>query len=233
MSHITTVIFDMYETLVENGPHLWQATFQEIIDSQQLPVSTGDLWREWKVAEVNFRNRRLEPDSPFESYFEGWRDCFVKAFRVFGLDGDPEAASHRSILDMSLRAPYEETVEALKAIQGDWRMAVLSNADDGYLLPNVAALGLDFAEVLSSEGGRAYKPDQGLFREMLRRLNVPASEAAYVGDRQFEDVLGAGTVGITTVWINRTGVAVDPELLTPNHQIKSLLELPDILSTGE
>ena len=128
MSQITTVIFDMYETLVENGPHLWQATFQEIIDSQQLPVSTGDLWREWKVAEVNFRNRRLEPDSPFESYFEGWRDCFVKAFRVFGLDGDPEAASHRSILDMSLRAPYEETVEALKAIQGDWRMAVLSNA---------------------------------------------------------------------------------------------------------
>jgi len=125
MSQITTVIFDMYETLVENGPHLWQATFQEIIDSQQLPVSTGDLWREWKVAEVNFRNRRLEPDSPFESYFEGWRDCFVKAFRVFGLNGDPEAASHRSILDMSLRAPYEETVEALEAIQDDYGQDVV------------------------------------------------------------------------------------------------------------
>ena len=67
MSQITTVIFDMYETLVENGPHLWQATFQKIIDSQQLPVSTGDLWREWKAAEVNFRNRRVKPESPFES----------------------------------------------------------------------------------------------------------------------------------------------------------------------
>ncbi len=233
MSQITTVIFDMYETLVENSPHLWQATFQDIIDSQQLPVSTGDLWREWKAAEVNFRNRRLEPESPFESYFQGWRSCFVEAFRVFDLHGDPEAAAHRSILDMSLRAPYEETVEALEAIQDDWLMAVLSNADDGYLMPNVAGLGLNFAQVLSSEEGRAYKPEPGLFQEMLRRLDVTPSEAAYVGDRQFEDVLGAGTVGMTTVWINRTGVAVDPELLTPNHQIKSLLELPDILSTGE
>ena len=57
MSQITTVIFDMYETLVENGPHLWQATFQEIIDSQQLPVSTGDLWREWKAAEPRLTSR--------------------------------------------------------------------------------------------------------------------------------------------------------------------------------
>ncbi len=147
MSQITTVIFDMYETLVENGPHLWQATFQEIIDSQQLPVSTGDLWREWKAAEVDFRSRRVKPVSPFESYFQGWRGCFVEAFRVFDLHGDPEAAAHKSILDMSLRAPYAETVEALEAIQGDWRMAVLSNADDGYLIPNVDGLGLNFAQV--------------------------------------------------------------------------------------
>jgi len=232
MSQITTVIFDMYETLVENSPHLWQATFQEIIDSQQLPVSTGDLWREWKAAEVNFRNRRLEPESPFESYFQGWRGCFVEAFRVFDLHGDPEAAAHRSILDMSLRAPYAETVEALEAIQGGWRMAVLSNADDGYLMPNVAGLGLNFAQVLSSEEGRAYKPEPGLFQEMLRRLDVTPSEAAYVGDRQFEDVQGAGSVGMPTVWINRTDAPLDPGLPKPDHQIKSLLELPRILSGG-
>ena len=112
-------------------------------------------------------------------------------------------------------------------------MAVLSNADDGYLLPNVTSLGLNFAQVLSSEEGRAYKPDPGLFREVLRRLNVDPSEAIYVGDRQYEDVQGASTVGMATVWINRIGTPLDPGLPKPDHQINSLLELPGILSGGK
>lgn len=233
MNRITTVIFDMYETLVENNPGLWQTTFQEIIQSQELEISTADLWREWKAVEVGFRSRRVEPDAPFESYFEGWRDCFVGAFRFFSLDGDPEAASRKSIQDMSHRAPYVETIEALNALQANWRTAVLSNADDGYLLPNVADLGLDFAGVLSSEECRAYKPAPGLFREMLRRLDASSSEAIYVGDRQYEDIKGASSIGMRTVWINRTGAALDPELPTPDYQINSLLELPVILSGDE
>jgi 2-haloalkanoic acid dehalogenase type II len=232
MSQITTVIFDMYETLVENNPGLWQSTFQEIIQSQQLQVSIDDLWREWRAIEVGFRDRRVKPGTPFQSYFEGWRDCFAGAFQVLGLEGDPDTASHKSIQDMSLRNPYGETIEAMKVLQANWRTAVLSNADDGYLLPNAAALGLDFAEVLSSEECRCYKPEPGLFQEMLRRLDVAPNQALYVGDRQYEDVKGASGVGMATVWINRTGAVLNPELPTPDYQISSLLELPGIL-TGE
>jgi len=232
MNQITTVIFDMYETLVENNPSLWQSTFQEIIQSQQLQVSIDDLWREWRAIEVGFRDRRIKPGTPFQSYFEGWRDCFAGAFQVLGLEGDPETASQKSIQDMSMRNPYDETIEAMTALQANWRTAILSNADDGYLLPNAAALGLDFSEVLSSEECRCYKPDPGLFQEMLRRLDVAPNRALYVGDRQYEDVKGASGVGMASVWINRTGAVLNPELPTPDYQINSLLELPGIL-TGE
>lgn len=232
MNQITTVIFDMYETLVENNPSLWQSTFQEIIQSQQLQVSIDDLWREWRAIEVGFRDRRIKPGTPFQSYFEGWRDCFAGAFQVLGLEGDPETASQKSIQDMSMRNPYDETIEAMTALQANWRTAILSNADDGYLLPNAAALGLDFAEVLSSEECRCYKPEPGLFQEMLRRLDVAPNQALYVGDRQYEDVKGASGVGMASVWINRTGAVLNPELPTPDYQINSLLELPGIL-TGE
>ena len=54
----------------------------------------------------------------------------------------------------------------------------------------------------------------------------------YVGDRQYEDVKGASGVGMASVWINRTGAVLNPELPTPDYQINSLLELPGIL-TGE
>jgi len=232
MNQITTVIFDMYETLVENNPSLWQSTFQEIIQSQQLQVSIDDLWRQWRAIEVGFRDRRIKPDTPFQSYFEGWRDCFAGAFQVLGLEGDPETASQKSIQDMSMRNPYDETIEAMTALQANWRTAILSNADDGYLLPNAAALGLDFAEVLSSEECRCYKPEPRLFQEMLRRLDVAPNQALYVGDRQYEDVKGASGVGMASVWINRTGAILNPELPTPDYQINNLLELPGIL-TGE
>jgi len=63
-------------------------------------------------------------------------------------------------------------------------------------------------------------------------LDVAPSQAMYVGDRQYEDVKGASGVGMASVWINRTGAVLNPELPTPDYQINSLLELPGIL-TGE
>lgn len=232
MNRITTVIFDMYETLVENGPHLWQATFGDIVRQQQLDTTAERLWQEWRTIESEFRDSRVKPGALFRNYYHGWRDSFANAFGVLGLTGDPGAASRKSILDLSQRRPYPETREALGLVQRQWRTAILSNADDDFLLPNVALLDLKFAAVLSSEGVRSYKPQPELFREMLRRLDVAPAACAYVGDRQFEDVQGAGGVGMHTVWINRSGASPDPELPIPGYQISSLLELPQVL-TGE
>ncbi len=121
-------------------------------------------------------------------------------------------------------------MDALRAVKSRWRTAVLSNADDDYLLPNLAQLGLDFEAVLSSERARMYKPLPGLFLEILRMLDVTPEESVYVGDRQLEDVQGAGSVGMPAVWINRSGVPMDPQLPEPACQIRSLLELPALLS---
>ena len=54
-------------------------------------------------------------------------------------------------------------------------------------------------------------------------------ECLYVGDRQLEDVKGAGSVGMGTVWINRHGEPLDPDLPSPDYQVSSLLELAELL----
>ena len=54
-----------------------------------------------------------------------------------------------------------------------------------------------------------------------------------MGDRQFEDVKGAGGVGMGTVWVNRSGDPLDADLPTPDYQITNLLELPEILKLPE
>ncbi len=229
MARITTVIFDMYETLVQNPHQSWKVGFEGVIREQSLDITVERLWREWSPVEAEFRESRVQPGVAFRSYFEAWRDCFSHSFDVLGLPGDAHAASRSFIRYISRRDPYPETIEALRAVKSRWRTAVLSNADDDYLLPNLAQLELDFEAVLTSEKARMYKPLPGLFLEMLRMLDVTPEESVYVGDRQFEDVQGASNVGMPAVWINRSGVPMDPQLPEPAYEIRSLLELPALL----
>ena len=229
MSPITTVLFDMYETLVQNPHSLWRVGVQDIIQEQSLDTTPELLWEEWAPGETEFRNSRVQSGVPFRSYFEGWRDCFIRAFDKLNLDGDAGAASKSFIRFISHRDPFPETIEALKIVQSKWRTAVLSNADDDYLLPNLELLGLDFEAVLSSEKVQIYKPLPGLFSKMLDILNVTSDEVVYVGDRQLEDVKGPSELGMHPVWINRSANPAHPDLPKPTYQISSLLELPGLL----
>jgi putative hydrolase of the HAD superfamily len=83
------------------------------------------------------------------------------------------------------------------------KLGLVSNAfDPGWLLHrDLDEMGvgerLDFA-VFSSEVGKR-KPHPDIFRRALDALKVPAEQAVFVGDRLFEDVRGAGEIGMTTV----------------------------------
>ena len=230
MSPISTVIFDMYETLVENHHDQWRATFEQIILDQGLDVAPEILWQTGLTQERVSRETRTSPAGKFQTYFQGWQRSFDGAFQELSLTGDSAAACRKSIEDLSQRPAFPETREALALLQPRCRIALLSNADEDYLRPNLKLLGVEFEQVLSSEEARSYKPQAGLFLEMLRRLAVTPEECLYVGDRQLEDVQGAGGVGMGTVWLNRTGAPLNLELPSPKYQIDSLLELPALLA---
>jgi putative hydrolase of the HAD superfamily len=56
---------------------------------------------------------------------------------------------------------------------------------------------LDYA-VFSSEVGKR-KPHPAIFERALAELGVDAGDAVFVGDRLYEDIRGAGELGMTTV----------------------------------
>ena len=229
MSAITTVIFDMFNTIAQDGPQLWERTFDDIVRCQQLDTTPAALRHAWNTGADNFRDRRIAPGVPFISYLEGWADAFDGAFRDLGLRGDGRAASQKSIDDLGQRELWVDSPEALSIIGQTWRMGIVSNADDAYLNPVVARIQAPFGAVISSEGEQCYKPDARMFRAACQRLGVAPSECVYVGDRQLEDVMGAHGVGMAAVWINRSGSAMDPALPTPDAEIRNLLELPPAL----
>src|SRR4051812_48455301 len=81
--------------------------------------------------------------------------------------------------------------------------APVSNAFDPRWLPprDLEQMGLaerlDFA-VFSSEVGKR-KPHPEIFRRALDALEVEPERALFVGDRLYEDIRGAGELGMTTV----------------------------------
>ena len=83
------------------------------------------------------------------------------------------------------------------------KLALVSNAfDPGWLLHrDLEQMGLgdrlDFA-VFSSEVGKR-KPHPAIFERALSELGVAAEDAVFVGDRLYEDIRGAGELGMTTV----------------------------------
>ena len=234
MTKISAVIFDMYETLVSNPESSWISLFGEICHAQGLTVDPQELYAQWKALETGFRRTRLnleEPGKspPFKSYQEAWRDCFAQAFAQLKVGGDAAAAARAAIHSLSLKDPFEEVPLALSAVQGRWKTAVLSNADNDYLLPLLDRLKFRFHAVLTSEMVGAYKPHPLPFQRVLEKLMLEPQEAVYVGDSAFDDVLGARGVGMGAVWVNRRGESLEDGLPRPDYQVSSLAELPGIL----
>ena len=230
MSAITTVIFDMFNTIAQDGTELWRQTFAAIIEEQQLDTTPEALRHAWDYGAGNFRDRRTAPGATFISYLDGWADAFASAFDELNLIGDARAASQKSIDDLGTRPLYPEAVEALSILGQTRQLAVISNADDAYLNPVVSRIPVSMGAVISSEALRCYKPDRRLFDAVVNQLGVQPSECTYVGDRQFEDVMGSRSVGMTAVWINRAGHPADPDLPVPDAEIRDLLELPAVLA---
>ena len=78
------------------------------------------------------------------------------------------------------------------------------------------------------------KPDKQVFQVALDKLGVEAGNAVMVGNRIDADIVGANRVGMKSVWFkwnDRYEEIIASEDEKPDFIIKSLAELPGILSS--
>lgn len=158
--------------------HFGQA-FKTVTNGPRGAVLTQDDWRaivEKTFAGISY-DRARQP-----SLFEALWATFAEARRWRVLPG---------------------TAELLERLKGrGLRLAVLSN-NDARMSGVLEAHGLNgyfTTQVLSAELGVA-KPDETIFREAERRLDLPAKAMLHVGDRRDEDVAGALAASWRAVYI--------------------------------
>jgi 2-haloalkanoic acid dehalogenase type II len=213
-------------------------------------MNASELWTAWRSHEINFRKTRTDMENPtksppFRSYWEAWRDAFVDTFANMGLHGDADDAATICVDDHRSREQFADASPGLAGL-ADYRLAILSNADDRFLHGCIAYNGWAFDTVVSSEQTMAYKPDPRIFASFCEIAGVEPAHILYVGDSLYDDVHGAKLAGMQAVLIRREGEApptgiVHPSgqtpppdevvLLPPDFEVPSITELANMLKS--
>jgi 2-haloalkanoic acid dehalogenase type II len=150
------------------------------------------------------RNRSLDGPVPhFRPYREEWPEHFAICFEELGVEGDPLRAHNRLVELIAEGEAFPETHRAVAAVRSRLPIALLSNADDDFLLPCLERNRLSFPVLVSSEAARAYKPHAAIFRTLAEVLDMPPASILYVGDSRLADIAGAKNAGLQAAWINR------------------------------
>ena len=173
---------------------------------------------------------RSHSDEKIEKEF--WRKIVTAVFKDFkGLKAfDPFFDElHDLFAEPGVWKLYPEVEEVLRSLkERKYILGMVSNWDSR-LLKLCAGLGIDRYfdfKVISAVFGTA-KPDPKIFREALKKANVPAGEVVHVGDSLEDDVRGAHLAGIKAIWLDRSN---RHGTLTKDHQdfvtvIRDLKEL--------
>jgi putative hydrolase of the HAD superfamily len=173
---------------------------------------------------------RSHSDEKIEKEF--WRKIVTAVFKDFkGLKAfDPFFDElHDLFAEPGVWKLYPEVEEVLRSLkEKKFILGMVSNWDSR-LLKLCAGLGIDRYfdfKVISAVFGTA-KPDPKIFREALKKANVPAGEVVHVGDSLEDDVRGAHLAGIKAIWLDRSN---RHGTLTKDHQdfvtvIRNLREL--------
>ena len=162
-----------------------------------------------------------------------WASYYIQAMRETGVDLPVETLhSAADALYDWYQEPdqwetYPETFETLeRAAALDLKQGIISDWGTDLiriLHAHEVTRHLDF--VVASAAVGIAKPHADIFRHALVRAQLQPHEVMYVGDSYISDVLGARTVGIEAVLIDREGRA--PEVDCP--VVASLLELFDLI----
>ncbi len=122
---------------------------------------------------------------------------------------------------------FADVLPALQRLGGRYRLLALSN---GNACLGTIGLSQHFEHALAAAEAGCAKPDQGIYRQLLRRASLDACEVIHVGDDPHADVEGARAVGMHAVWIDRFERPWPDPLPAPAFRVGCLNELCEILS---
>jgi len=230
---VTTIVFDLDDTLRYNDPHA-HTFFCDYAENLSQPLSLQQR-RSSQRWEHSYWATSADLVADLKAFGEGsqafWLNYSQRHLRALQFSEEKALAFAAQVHD-HMRQNYKpasrvhaETLHALETLQNaGYRVGLLTNRPKP-AHAEMHAIGLDiyldFFLTASQLG--AFKPHKEIFENLLKFLNIPASEMIYVGDNYYADVLGARNAGVEPVLLNWDSLYSDVDCA----EIKSI---PDLLS---
>ena len=129
---------------------------------------------------------------------------------------------------------YPDVKKVLDELRPAYRMALVSDAQPCYALPEMKAVGLDgyFDPIVISAHYGFRKPDKRLTEKALDVMKLMPAEVIFVGNDMYRDIYGANRLGIKTIFIDSNQGDKAHENVTPDyiaHRFEDVLRGVDTL----
>jgi len=200
------ILFDFYGTLVD-------------VHTDEQPLAPWQVLASW----LSYRSGKFDACVLRQTYFDAAQRRLdesteehpdVDVVAIFAAilrdgGGDPADALPAAQLLRSLTIEhwrvYEESPAVVSALAERFPLALISDSQEPYLLPELRRSGLaeHFGTIVVSSRYGYRKPDARLFRVALDQLGIAPSEAVYVGNSWERDVIGARNAGVRPILIER------------------------------
>lgn len=141
------------------------------------------------------------------------------------------AELHRGISRKRLRL-YPQVQETLDQLRPHYRMAVVSDAQSAFAVPELRAVGLvHYFNPIIVSGDYGYrKPDARLFQQALDALQVRPDQALFLGNDLYHDIFGAQQAGMKAIFVSYNQSDTAYQNIAPDYTISRFAELPQAVN---
>ncbi len=210
------LIFDAYGTLFDVHSVL-------LCSGVDIPGHVDALSQLWRQKQLEFTWLR----ALMERYADFWQvtgEALRAAVRQLSIEAS-DAQLEQLMEAYLFPAAFADVKPVLESCQGI-PMAILSNGSAGMLQSAVVSNGLEayFAEIISVDQVRTYKPSPRVYALGPEILHVPAAEILFISSNLW-DAAGAKSFGYQVCWCNRALQPTAEGDLAPDITISRLDEL--------
>jgi 2-haloacid dehalogenase len=217
------LIFDAYGTLFDVHSVIRKCEVE-------IPVNLDGLSQLWRQKQLEYSWQRALMDR-YEDFWRITEAALRSAVRQLSIEVTDR--QFESLMQAYLvPTAFPEVVSALEAVRG-LPLAILSNGSPTMLDSAVSHNSLDsyFAELISVDRVKTYKPSPRVYALGTETLNLPAAEILFVSSNQW-DAAGAKAFGYSVCWCNRSGAAMEDLGVILDFTVSRLDQIGEMLKGG-
>lgn len=235
---IRALLFDVNGTLIDIDT---DEGLEEIYRAiAHVLLYQGIALHRWEVRDLYFQIMRRQRAQSAETFaecdvVEVWREFLrIKASdstRALPPEKQEQlplflAELHRGIARKRLR-PYPEVPETLDQLRSQYHLAVVSDAQSAYAVPELRAVGLlrYFNPIIVSGDFGYRKPDPRLFQMALDALQVQPEQTLFFGNDVYHDIFGAQQVGMKAILVSSNQGNTSSQTILPDYTICRFAEV--------